>query len=303
MKKTALLVLRLILLTIFYFILFAVFSALLIPRLAQEPASAEQANVFLALVIVSFANTCALSYLILRSRLRSWTLILSIFVFFFGTSVVMPQIETAVFVTWLPAGMLTRIIVSGFCLSLVFPVIAVLVLGRHKGRGHHQGGSRSGIHLLDLFVRLTVIGICYVAIYFTFGYFIAWQSPAVRAYYHGSDPGSFITQLQSVFRETPWLFALQFLRGVIWALIALPVIRTLKGQRWETGIAVALCFAICTSSQLLIPNPFMPPAVRMAHLLETSTSNFLFGLVVIAMLWGRTLGPHSGTAGVPACMS
>ena len=285
MKTAVLLVLRLALLAVLYFILFAVLSALLIPRTPQELTPAEQANVFLALVTVSFLNTGLLSYLILRSRLSGWKLMLSVFVFFFGTAIVMPQIETAVFVTQLPPGMLSRIILSGLLLSLIFSVIAVVILGRYKPQEAVEAIPRLRLVPVQWFMRLTVIGICYVVIYFAFGYFIAWQSPAVRAYYHGADPGSFIAQLGVVFRETRWLFPLQFLRGVLWALIALPVIRMLKSRQWETALAVALCFAICTSSQLLIPNPLMPYEVRMAHLLETSTSNFLFGLVVVAVLW------------------
>ena len=46
---------------------------------------------------------------------------------------------------------------------------------------------------------------------------------------------------------------------------------------------VALLFAV-TSSQLLLPNPLMPYDVRMAHLLETVTSNFLFGWLVVVIL-------------------
>ena len=282
MKKITLLVLRLVLLTILYFILFAAFSALLIPRPPHEITAAEQANVLLSLVTVSFLNTCVLSYLILRSRLAGLKLALTIFIFFFGTAIVMPQIETAVFVTQLPPGLLSRIILSGFLLALVFSFAAVRILGKHKG--HSDSESHSALNLTQWLIKLTVIGLCYVVIYFTFGYFIAWQSPAVRAYYHGTDPGTFIAQLKSVFRETPWLFVLQFVRGVVWAIIAFPVIRTLQGRRRTIGLAVALGFAICTSSQLLIPNPLMPADVRMAHLLETSTSNFLFGWLIALLL-------------------
>ena len=57
----------------------------------------------------------------------------------------------------------------------------------------------------------------------------------------------------------------------------------MKGKWWEAGLAVALLFAM-TSAQLLIPNPLMPLAVRMAHLLETATSNFLFGWLIAAIL-------------------
>jgi len=233
-------------------------------------------------VTVSFLNTCVLSYLILRSRLAGMKLALTVFLFFFGTAIVMPQIETAVFVTQLPPGMLSRIILSGFLLALVFSFAAVPILGKHKGQIENE--AHPALNLNQWLTRLTLIGLCYVVIYFTFGYFIAWQSPAVRAYYHGTDPGTFMAQLRSVFRETPWLFVLQFIRGVVWALIALPIIRTLQGRRWEIGLAIALGFAMCTSSQLLIPNPLMPAAVRMAHLLETSTSNFLFGWLIVLLL-------------------
>jgi hypothetical protein len=52
-------------------------------------------------------------------------------------------------------------------------------------------------------------------------------------------------------------------------------------------------FAVMTS-QLLLPNPLMPAEVRMAHLLETSTSNFLFGWLVVLILrgTGRTRVPQ-----------
>ena len=281
MRKIFLLVLRLALLTVLYFILFAVCSALLIPRITEDAAPADQSNVFLALLTVSLANTCVLSFLILRSRLSGWKLALIVFLFFFGTAVVMPQIETAIFVTQLPAGMLRRIVLSGFFLAFAFSFAAVPILGKHR---HSSAASDVNLSSRQWFTRLTLIGLLYVVVYFTFGYFIAWQSPAVRAYYHGTDPGTFFTQLKSVFRETPWLFLLQFLRGVLWAIIAFPLIRTLKGTRWQIGLAMALAFAVCTSSQLLIPNPLMPYAVRMAHLLETSTSNFLFGWIVAAFL-------------------
>jgi len=131
--------------------------------------------------------------------------------------------------------------------------------------------------------ELFVIAILYVFIYFTFGYFIAWKSEAVRIYYGGSDPGSFFAHIASLLRGEPLLFLLQVVRGLLWAAIAVPVIRMMRGKWWEAGLAVALLFATA-SSLLLIPNPLMPPEVRMAHLIETVTSNFLFGWLLTILL-------------------
>jgi hypothetical protein len=54
----------------------------------------------------------------------------------------------------------------------------------------------------------------------------------------------------------------------------------LKGDWRETALAIGVTFALLGNVQLLLPNPYMPEPVRMAHLLETASSNFLFGLLV-----------------------
>ena len=125
-------------------------------------------------------------------------------------------------------------------------------------------------------------------IYFTFGYFIAWKNEAVRAFYGGTDPGNIITHLANLLRDEPLLFLLQVVRALLWTAIAWPVIKMMKGEWWESGLAVALLFAVMTSL-LLLPNPLMPAEVRMAHLLETATSNFLFGWLVVLILQSNFL--------------
>jgi len=67
-------------------------------------------------------------------------------------------------------------------------------------------------------------------------------------------------------------------------LLALPVIRMMKGRWQETAIAVGLLFAVLMNSQLLLPTPLMPEAVRMTHLIETASYNFIFGYFIIWLL-------------------
>jgi hypothetical protein len=224
------------------------------------------------------------AFVILRSRVTGWKLALSVFVILFGASTFMSQIETAVFITGLPPGMLLRIGLSGLVVALIFSPLAVLVLGKGKSTGYNHSSPRLRMSASQWLLRLAFIAFCYVVLYFTFGYFVAWRNPAVRAYYRGVDPGSFFAQIMTVFRDTPWLPVFQFGRGLLWTTLALPVIRVMKGQWWETALAVALCFAVFMSALLLIPNPLMPTEVRMAHLLETASSNFLFGWIVVFVL-------------------
>ena len=58
----------------------------------------------------------------------------------------------------------------------------------------------------------------------------------------------------------------------------------MKGNWWEAGLAVALLFGVVMNTQLLLPNPLMPKDVRMAHLVETAVSNFIFGWVLVWIL-------------------
>ena len=132
--------------------------------------------------------------------------------------------------------------------------------------------------------KLAGIAITYVILYFTFGYYVAWRNPAVASYYGGTDPGTFFGQMRNVLRDTAWLPAFQAFRAMLWTIVALPVIRMVKGKAWEAGLAVALLFAVIMNSVLLLPNPYMPEAVRMAHLVETASSNFVFGWVIVWLL-------------------
>lgn len=285
MKVAVSTAIRFLAVALVYFICFSVVSGALLSNPQNQPSPAEAATALAALLAVSVINAAVWTWVVIRSRWSGWKLILTIFLVFYGVGTFMPQIETAYFVTNLPPGMVTRLFIAGLIIAAVFSPLAVLILGKARGGTKRAGAGTSALTMpvSAWAIKLSLIAIVYVVIYFTFGYFIAWKSPAVRAYYGGTDPGNFIGQMRNVLRTDPLLLLLQFARGLLWAAIAVPVIRMMKGEWWETGLAVAVLFAM-TSSLLLLPNPLMPSEVRMAHLLETSTSNFLFGWLVVLIL-------------------
>lgn len=285
MKATVIIAVRLVVLTVLYFICFAAISAALLPFPSEQPAPVQAGGALAALLAVSLLNTLVLGYVILRSRWAGWKLVLAMFFVSYGVMTVMPQIETAFFVTRLPPGMLPRLFLSGAIIAALFSSLAVLILGKRRSNPTiSDRHSRLDMPAGEWVGKISLIVIAYLVIYFTFGYFIAWKNAAVRAYYGGSDPGSFLAQMSSVLRDTPLLLPLQAVRAILWTAIAVPVIRMMEGQWWETGLAVALLFAVVMNSQLLLPNPFMPQEVRMVHLLETATSNFLFGWLTVLIL-------------------
>ena len=287
MKSPIVTAIRFLAVTVLYFSSFAVVSGALLSTAAPDTPPADAGATLIALLVVSLLNAAVWTYVILRSSWTGWKLILAVFVVFYGANTLMPQIETAYFVTRLPPGMLPRLFLAGIIIAAVFAPLAVLILGRAKSAASTH--SRLKILAGNWPMKLALIVIAYLIIYFTFGYFIAWRNPAVRAYYGGSDPDSIIAHMASLLRTEPLLFLLQAVRALLWAAIAVPVIKMMKGAWWESGLAVALLFAV-VNSQLLIPNPLMPAEVRMAHLLETTTSNFLFGWLIVLILRGKAAG-------------
>lgn len=285
MKAFLVTAIRFVAVTILYFVCFAVVSGALLSTAAGPSSPADASAALAALFAVSLINAAVWTYVILRSRWTGWKLIVTVLFVFFGVSTLMPQIETAYFITRLPAGMLPRLFLAGIIMAVVFAPLAVLILGRGRSQLNQRGDSRLKISTGEWILKLSLIVVAYLFLYFTFGYFIAWKNPAVREFYGGNDPSSFLSHIASLIRDEPALFLLQAVRALLWTAIAVPVIKMMRGAWWEAGLAVALLFAVMTS-QLLLPNPLMPAEVRMAHLVETATSNFLFGwLVVLIYDW------------------
>ena len=282
MKALLVTAIRVLAVTILYFSTFAVVSGALLSNASEQNATADAGATLRALLLVSFINAAVWTYVIRRSQWTGWKLILTVFLLFYGVSTLMPQIETAYFITRLPPGLLPRLFVAGAIIAAVFAPLSVLILGKARSSQANET-SRLKMPISAWITRSCAIVIAYLFLYFTFGYFIAWKNEAVRAYYGGSDPGSFVTHITNLLRAEPLLFLLQVVRALLWLAIAVPVIKMMKGKWWESGLAVALLFAVMTS-QLLLPNPLMPDEVRMVHLVETATSNFLFGWLVVLIL-------------------
>ena len=282
--KKILLVIRVVGLIAIHFICFSLISAALFPPPDRALTPAEAGAALTALLAVSVLSTIVLAYVIIRSRYTRWHLFLAVFVVLYGVMTVMPQIETAYFVK-LPSGMLSRLFLFGAIFSTVFSLFAVLVLGKTRPEENgNESHSLLEMPASEWLVKLSIIVVVYLVLYFTFGYFIAWKSEAVQAYYGGSDPGSFLAQMKSVIRDTPLLIPLQIVRAILWTALAAVVIRMMKGRWWEAGLAVSLVFAVVLSSQLLLPNPLMPDEVRTVHLVETASSNFIFGWLIVVIL-------------------
>jgi hypothetical protein len=241
-----------------------------------EQASPPSPGFLGLILVVGLLQTVALAYPVVRSRWHGWRLALTTFVLFFGTVTFMSQIELLVYLEGrLAPQMLWGLFLMGLFNAVVFSPIVVLTLGRWRA----EPSPVEAIPRTPARTRAWKIAIgstVYLACYYLFGYYVAWKSPAVRDYYGGNDPGTFLAQMAGIMQDTPGMIPLQWFRGLLWVLLALLVVRMMKGRWWHAGIATSLLFTV-PAIYLLYPNPLMPEDVRMVHLLETAPYQFLFG--------------------------
>lgn len=125
-----------------------------------------------------------------------------------------------------------------------------------------------------LWWRLPVIALAYVTAYLGAG-MIAY--PLLAEFYAG----------RTIPPMGP-LLLLQVLRAGVFVLAAIPILRLApKSPPLMIGFVFAM---LGGAAPLAAENPVFPDAVRLVHLYEVTTSNFLFGLLVGALLGGRGAG-------------
>jgi hypothetical protein len=233
------------------------------------------------LLMVSAVNALLLSYLALRSRWHGWKLAGTLFLVQFGIETFMSQIETIVFngALQLTASQVFMVFAMGFVRALVFAPLAVWVLGKtRKDAAEDEPNIRLVFSMSEWVKRLTLLAVLYIVVYYLFGYFVAWQSADLREFYSGSrEILPFFTHMARLLTTDTLLTPIQFVRGLMWVGLVLPIARMFKGGKLETCFAIALTLSVLLADFILFPNPYMPEPVRMAHFTELWSSMAVFG--------------------------
>jgi len=122
--------------------------------------------------------------------------------------------------------------------------------------------------------RAVLCSACYVFLYFLAGMIIF---PYVRDFYATQQipsPGQ-IVSLQF------------FVRGPVFILVCLTLLRMFRLPHFSGALAVGLAFTVLSGvAPLIMPNPIFPDSVRWVHFGEVTSSNLVFGFVV-GWVWGH----------------
>jgi hypothetical protein len=237
----------------------------------------------MSLLLIAFVDTLVVTLIVLRSRWRGWRLALATAFSLYGVMTFMAQIETAWFAPAMTTMRISPALIRGLFLQTVPLVliwvplaVALLTWGWRPPTPEPPAPSLPGSWWAWAW-RLALIAVAYLALYFSFGYMVAWQNPEVRALYDGgANPQVFANER---------LIPFQVLRALLWVLFALPVIRMTRGARWQIAAVVGLLLALPMNMFHAMPNDLMTPSVQLSHFIETATSNFIFGLLIVGVLF------------------
>lgn len=254
-------------------------------HMPSEPGIVSPEN---GLLIIALANLIVISSLILTSRWRGWKLALGVALAYYGAVTFVTQIETWYFLSSITVGpeLLPRLFLMGIPPAFLFIPIAVWILGKGGTAPEDTPNSALRMPVQQWLWKLALLAVVYVALYWGAGYFIAWQNPELRAFY--GQPGealSFAAQTVNTLRNDPLLFLFQIFRSLLWIACAVPIIRGSNVNTGWTMVLVGMLYSLPQNIGHILANPLMPNAsVRMSHMVETASSTFLFGLIVVGLL-------------------
>lgn len=239
------------------------------------------------LLLSNAVTVVALSLLALRTEWRGWTLGLSV-----------ASIPVIVMVSSGMEGVLflknlhidwSRLILSSVIGALLITPLWMLLFGRPAATSSerfHPFAAQSQGERIWKFMLSTA---AYPLLYFVAGS-IVW--PYIRDFYLTQGP---------LPRPASILLLQVLVRGPIFVVVCLLLVRMLGLPRLSGALVAGAVFTVVTGiAPLLIPNPYLPDAVRWAHFCEVTSSNFVFAAFV-AWLWGqprlvRSLAPAPSEA-------
>lgn len=244
-----------------------------------------------ALLIYVAAHVSVILLVILTSRWKGLKLSAGLSFAYYGAVTVLTQIETWYFLSSLTVSdeLLFQLFLMGMPVAFVFIPLAVWIVGDNRLISNGRKKFMQSIPAKQWVFKLAVVAVVYVMLYWLAGYFIAWQNPDLRAFY--GSPGEitpFFEHTANTIQYDPGLFPFQVLRGLLWTACVLPIIRGSGVNAWWTALIVGLFLSVPQNVGHILANPLIPDAsVRMSHMIETASSTFLFGVIIVWLLHSK----------------
>ncbi len=214
-------------------------------------------NALVALILTTLAG---------RLRARGWGRVLALFAVAWGIDA-NDLAEAVAFSLDIPRATLPMLFVTSFVAKLALALTLDRVTGTADGAGAWPAGRAAGSWI----GRVVAADLLYVLFYLAAGMIVF---PFVKEFYAGKAIPGFAV-----------LVPMQIARGLVFVGLLILMAARLALPRAALALLSGLTLAVLGGvAPLLVPNPFMPGPIRMAHLAETGISNFLFGWLATLIL-------------------
>jgi hypothetical protein len=221
-------------------------------------------------VMYAMLHAAVLGWFAARSACPVWRLFGAMFLALFGIQGVLPFVEVLFFDDALPfkPADIEFMVVAALPPSAVAAAAAAALFGNLYARNEASASPKRAFGAWSWIWRLAAVGLAYAVLYFAAGILVVYAQDYAREFY--KDVAGAMNPLA--------LLVFQIGRGIVWALMALPLLASQSTSVWERSNALGAAFAVFVGALLLGENPYMPGQMRMLHLVEIGISNFLFGL-------------------------
>lgn len=193
-------------------------------------------------------------------------------------------------------------------------IVLLLILGLLLFKAPHAAGppkppgalpkapDKYKLKKRDFIIKLIVLPVIYMVVYFLARYFLLLSNEAARVYYSVSaDTNTFAKYLVNIMLDDSRQIPMALIRGLLYSFSLIPLMLQLAHKRvmfFITSIMLLLGPAV----QMLIPSPVMDTSVRFAHLIEISAGAVVFGALCAFMLHTSVfkeqskMSPHTAPA-------
>ena len=211
------------------------------------------------------------------ARLFGWTLLAYI-----GSAQLLGHVETIAFnfMFNFSPGQIVFLVYSQALTALLLVPLIIAVAGKWKAPAVPVEARTEpflSMTTRSFLLRLAILAVLWYFCYMLAGFLIA--DPITHDYYAAKHPN--LPQINS------WLPIIQFFRGIAWTLLFILGIRIMNRPLRESGLLVGLAFGIFHAAGLLLPSPFMPAEMRLAHFPEIVVSLVMQGVLVVSVMGYR----------------
>jgi len=223
---------------------------------------------------------------LLKSRWRGFTLFIGIWLPLYYIAYLSGGLIESYFFTTVPRSELWLISLNGMVATIVLTYLMIVVFaGKEKGTATKEKRALPAKRAWYAWVwRIALCAFIYLFLYFLAGG-IFYQYFTKPLY---TDPSLSLMPPESGADFFKWLVPLQLVRGALFALVLLPLCRSLKIRRAYLALLIGLILYIVGGfAPLIAPNPWLPDKLRFYHAIEIFFQNFPTGLAIAYILGAK----------------